>query len=194
MTERKIEVEKKKILEEMAYAWDRQVGESRLAYQLFCIYRDLGRTRSYDRVVEISSRSPNTVSKYASSFQWKARAAAYDDYMNHKMRVKLEEEVIQARIRQQALGADMQELAMAGINKIMESENPEELRPLDIARLAEVGVRIENLAIGQPSEIVREESKGEVKHTVEVLDKDLVAEVGRILAEKKSQEDESSEH
>ena len=57
-----------------------------------------------------------------------------------------------------------------------------------------MGVRIENLAIGQPSEIVREESKGEVKHTVEVLDKELVAEVGRILAEKKSQEDESSEH
>ena len=67
MTERKIEVEKKKILEEMAYAWDRQVGESRLAYQLFCIYRDLGRTRSYVRAVSSLSLSVTPVMRESPS-------------------------------------------------------------------------------------------------------------------------------
>ncbi|MCD6161328.1 MAG: hypothetical protein J7K40_02820 [candidate division Zixibacteria bacterium] len=183
-----MEAEKKKIWEEMAFPWDRQIGEPIGAYRLFCGYRDLGRTRSIAKIAELQSKRPETVHATAGKYQWRKRADAYDVYMDKIMRVRLEEEIVHARIRQQVLGANMQELAQAGVTKIMESGEVNDLRPLDVARLADVGSKIENLAVGRPSEIVQEDGRCEIKHNVE-MDPELAAEIGRVIAMKKSGSD-----
>ena len=191
MTRKEMEEEKQKILSEMAFLWDRQLGESKAAYRLFCVYRDLGPTRTYKDVAEYCSRNPGVISGYASKFQWKKRAEAYDDHKRRIMQERLRTEILEARIRQQALGELMQDTAKKGIELLKDDLG--EIKPADLIRLGEIGAKLEANALGSPTEIIREEKVGEVKHTVEVVDPEIAAELGRLIAIKKSRNEFSEE-
>jgi len=82
----------------LANSWDRQEEESAAAYAAFCIYRDLGASRSVDSAAAASrqatgkpqankkNRAPDVWFSWSSRFQWVARARAYDVYLEQRAR------------------------------------------------------------------------------------------------------------
>lgn len=89
--------------------WTRQKGEPSKSYGLFCIYRDMGASRTYKKVVEelkkrASKGQSETFTKgglshHASKWHWVERAEAYDDYIDENFRTKHEKHIMEMRIR-----------------------------------------------------------------------------------------------
>lgn len=65
-------------------AWERLEGESSLAYESFCAYRDLGPERSLAKAGIVLKKSVGTLSIWSMKYQWVARALAYDDAYRRK--------------------------------------------------------------------------------------------------------------
>ncbi len=183
MTRKEKEEEKQQIIDESVFSWDRRIGESMKSYRLFLCFKDMGRTRSYVKVFELTEgMNYAAINQLGTRLEWFKRAEAFDAHQDREFQIKLEEEILQSRIRQQRIGAGMQELAEMGLEML--KEYPEELSPADISKLIDIGVKIERLALGDPSEIIKKEIEGkvEVEVAVEEVPKDISAMVGRELA------------
>jgi hypothetical protein len=57
-------------------------GESRQAYQAWAVYRDLGQTRSYQRVANALAKSMTLIKRWGSRWRWQDRAGAWDDALD----------------------------------------------------------------------------------------------------------------
>ena len=86
----------------MAELWERQSGETDKSFDAFTIFRDLGpnrtlvdvfRRRSPDSRASASGRLPSYFVDWASKWNWKERAAAYDAHLDSVKRIKIEEQV-----------------------------------------------------------------------------------------------------
>jgi len=76
----------------MTKPWERLKAkkESSKAYEAFCIYRDLGQTRSCEQVSKEVAKNAHHIRRWSSRYNWVERAAAYDDYIAEKQRKKYE--------------------------------------------------------------------------------------------------------
>lgn len=129
--------------------WDRQNGESSLAYDAFCLYRDFGAERTFAAVErEVGCQ----VDVWKVDWTWHVRALKYDDWMEEQQRKRMERQRLAMAERQAGIGRKMQEVAL----KSLESGAvlPESVQ--DIARLVDVGVKVERLACGESTENVQE--------------------------------------
>ena len=74
----------------MTDPWDRLPNERSKAYRLFCLYRDLGPTRTLEKLSHVKDSNLNRVETrpnlkvYSRKYQWVARARSYDDYRAEK--------------------------------------------------------------------------------------------------------------
>lgn len=184
-SQRKKEEEKKEIIKNMAFPWDQTPGEPNRAFKLFLRFLAMGKTRTYAKVSQISSVSYSSVTDYAGKYQWVKRATEHDRVKEEEFKIKLDEEILQSRIRQQRLGVEMQELANKGL-KIL-NKDIEGLSAQDIIKLVDIGVKIEKLALNSPTEITESKVESEVKIKVEEIPKEIAAEIGKLLAIKNSE-------
>lgn len=180
ITKKQREIEKKRIIEQLVYPWDQQPGEPEKAFHLFLCYLAIGKTRNYTEVFRTCGVSYPLICKYGESYSWKMRSDKHDIAKDKEMMVKLDEEVMLSKIRQQRIGKDMQELANRGL--IMLNENVEELSPQDITKLIDIGVKIERLALGSPNEIVKSEVDAKVEVKVEEISPEIAAKIGKEIA------------
>lgn len=144
--------------------WERQPFEHSRCFQAFAIYRDMGPDRALRKVAHELSKSYPVILKWNNRWFWQERVAAYDQYLD---RIKLE---AQAKARQEMAerqareGKSLQNLAIGAVAHLLgEDGKPKKLKASDIARLLEVGVKIERLAVGEPTENVKEEGIEKVK-------------------------------
>ena len=175
------EIEKQRILDEHAFSWDQNPGEPNNAFALFKLYLSIGKTRSYIKTQNLSGEfSYTTIQKFANEYQWKIRADAADRAHDEEIRVKLDEEILENKLRSLNVGVQLQDLAAKGAEMLM--AEIEELSPSDIVRLADIGTKITNLALGSATEIkdVKSESKVEIK--VEEIPKEISERIGKELA------------
>lgn len=154
--------------------WERQPGETDLAWDAFCTFRDLDpgeRTikRTYEvvsghTVERVSTPNGDRVSpsmnmyRYNKEYRWQERAFAYDRYMDDKYRKELEASRVRARVETADLGRTMRRKAaeaLAELQTILYIKQGDQvvlrnaLNASQIVRLAEVGVRLERLALGE---------------------------------------------
>ena len=188
MTTRKaMEIEKEEILDNLLFSWDRQPGENAMSYKLFTAFREMGSERSYKKVCEMfPDRKYNAINQMGARLQWFKRADEWDSYKREKMQRELDEEILYARIRQQRIGKSMQLLGEKGLTMLQ--EYPEELTAADLSKLIDIGTKIERLALGDPTNISKTESKVEAKIEVEEIPKEVAEKVGKELAIMKSAE------
>lgn len=66
--------------------WDRQEKETTRAYQTFCVYRDLGASRSMQAVIDAIGSTISTLHNWSSTHNWNERSNAFDDYMERQKR------------------------------------------------------------------------------------------------------------
>jgi hypothetical protein len=74
----------------MTEAWERLPNEPIKAYELFCLYRDLGPSRSLRKLRQTNalSLSVRQLERYSAKYAWLGRAQAFSD---HIFTLKLEE-------------------------------------------------------------------------------------------------------
>jgi len=181
MTRKEKEEEKNQIVENCLFSWDQQPGETGGTYKLFLVFRDLGRSRSYGEIVKIiPGKNYYQINQIGSRNQWFKRAKAWDLMKEEEMSRKLDEEILYARIRQQRIGETMQVLAEKGLKML--SDYPDELTAADISKLVDIGTKIERLALGDSTSIVKSESTVEAKIAVEEIPKEISEEIGKKLA------------
>jgi len=155
--------------------WERQPGESDMAWEAFVVFRDLDpgkRTikHTYELVSGHTLERASTphgdrvvpsmnFGRYCNQFHWRERAFAYDRYMDDKYRKELEASRVKARVETADLGRTMRRKAaeaLAELKTILYTRGPNgeitlksALTSNQIVKLAEVGVRLERLALGE---------------------------------------------
>jgi hypothetical protein len=164
--------------------WERQPGEAVKAFRAFVAYRD-DDDRSLVKVGRELGRSPQLIERWSKRWRWVERVASWADHLDAEKR--------RARVRAiEELEERHAQLAKSTLNLVVkelirrQSQPLERMSVTEMARLFEVSVKVERLALGADTERVAVEHSGEVetrakidlsKLSNETLDR-LIAELG----------------
>lgn len=122
--------------------WDRQENESNKAYEAFCIFRDLGESRSLQKVCVECAKSRNLISRWANNFNWQSRADAWDASITEEARKRAAKDKAKMIERQIQIGQMLQSKAANAIN----NKNLEEASINALGQLIELGAKLERTA------------------------------------------------
>lgn len=126
---------------EERYPWERRPGETAKAYEGFRAFRDLpASTRTIRKLNE--SGYPQA-KNWSSRWDWHARATAWDD---HVARQEDEDRLSALRSmhsNHQRAARAIQQFALAALSRL----DIEEASPADVARLLELGARLERVTL-----------------------------------------------
>jgi hypothetical protein len=147
--------------DEEKQGWDRQPRETSRSYELFCVYRNLGPERSLAKARESASGIPSVprLKVLSRKWSWVGRSRAYDDYIERQRRQQNERERRQMNERQARIGVLAQNIVVRRMERLLAEVEKDiaEMTPSDLARLLDIGVKIERLARGEPRIEVEEE-------------------------------------
>ena len=132
--------------------WERQKGEPTKIYSYFCSYRDLGPNRNLRELPQKLGKSLTIIGKHSSKYNWVERVKAWEDYQDKINRKSQEEEIRKMAKRHADIALGMQSKAIDKLRNL----DINEMKPADIARFIEEGVRIERLSRGVPDQIIQE--------------------------------------
>lgn len=62
--------------------WERQESDTRKSYEAFCVYRDMGGKRSFEKVYQEYAKSIPLLKRWSSEHNWQERVQAWDDYQD----------------------------------------------------------------------------------------------------------------
>lgn len=148
--------------------WEKQKGESGVAFSAFSSYRDLGPARSLQKVATLQAKSIQLMKEWSAKWHWVSRADAFD-FMEDRRRREEQQDQERAMLRRhRGLSVSMGNLAFqraagrqAGVREdgtiveAVEALNPADLSASDVARLAEVGVKIERMTMGLATDLTK---------------------------------------
>lgn len=142
--------------------WDQQPNEPSRPFAAFQCYRDMGASRTQAAVSRklYGKDGQHCCDKYSAKYNWVARAAAYDRYMDQQVTAKRAEEIAK-------MGERHTTIAMMYISRAVERlkrMNPETLTNDQLLRWFEVGVKIERLSRGEATENVKTEHTGNINN------------------------------
>lgn len=150
--------------------WERQPNESDRHWAMFMLFRDQPQwDRTKKEVGRMMKLSPGNgtlrvIGQPATFNRWDERVAAYDIHCDTRMREELHQRRLTARIETAKIGRRMREKsaeALSALNAIVyvhtkdpvtgvvKKERRSAIKPSDIARLAEIGVKLERMALGE---------------------------------------------
>ncbi|MFC4328324.1 hypothetical protein ACFPC0_10850 [Streptomyces andamanensis] len=130
--------------------WDRQPGESAKRWGQFCVYRDLGRTRTLKRVAERLNVTHRTAQQYSHTFRWGTRAEAFDRHMDEQWVNAIKE-------RQRRMVQDHLKLAGEFHTKAMDAIQSligQNLNATETVRVATAYSQLIRFALGEPDQNV----------------------------------------
>ena len=167
------------------HVWDRQKGETGLAYRLFSVYRDAGFNRNIREVAKDLGRGYSTVKNLSIENQWMQRAFAYDEHQNKQTERELRYEIIDARKRHHKLGAMMLDFAQESIGNLRSMGDLLSVR--DVVQLVEAGHKIESTALGMSNEITESRVIGDIQvQQKETIPVEILERIGKEIASAKS--------
>jgi hypothetical protein len=141
--------------------WEQQPRETARAFAVFCVYRDLGPSRTlraaaaafYQRSTASTERQ---VDKWSSAFRWVERASAWDRHLDAAARRAHEEaqrEMVERHVKE---ARAVQAKALERLRAL----RPEELGPADLLRYLVEAAKLERLSLGEPDAVQRHELTG----------------------------------
>lgn len=133
--------------------WEKQPNESSKAYAAFCIYRDMGISRSLQKVSQQLSKSETLMKRWSERWSWVDRASGYDDYIERRKREENEKMIIEMSERHAKLAVAFQQRLAQRLSSL----EPSEITPGDMARWLDIATKIERLSRGEPTEIGKQE-------------------------------------
>lgn len=159
--------------------WEQQPGETARHYQRFCMYRDMpyGMTivdpetgkkefepqkRSIRGLAKLLGlKAKTSIEAVSAKNNWVERAAAYDVYRMELERFSQEQAVKKMHDLHAKLGVQLLNKATRGLMELKDKD----MSAQDIARLADVGVKIERLSRGCSTEKTAVSGKVTAEHT-----------------------------
>lgn len=153
--------------------WEQQEGEDGEGFERFVSYLNMERSERsisacYRKVNNLPANAPIGISwrDQATRNRWKERALAWDREVDKRLMKKLADRRLRSLLPTADLGALLREKAMQGARAIAPIEAITQtmpdgrtvmilktpLTPEQIVKMAEVGVKLEQLAIGNPTE------------------------------------------
>ena len=136
--------------------WERQHDETVKQFEAFCIYRDMGKERSLQKVAEQLSKSETLIKRWSSKNNWIKRVASWEDEQDRLIRIELTREIGAMRKRHANLAYAMLVKAANALKKIPENE----IKASDIGRMVDVASKLERISRGDVGEVI-EERQGE---------------------------------
>jgi hypothetical protein len=134
--------------------WEKLPRESRQAFANFAHYRDLGPYRSVAKAAKDLNKSVGTLAAQSRTYRWVERTELYDDDLDARLRAEREGELMRAERQEAQLGRAMTTLAARKIlgdpQNNVTAIDANTLDASEAAMLAEKGIRIRRLAMGQP--------------------------------------------
>lgn len=130
--------------------WDRQPGESAKRWGQFCVYRDLGRTRTLKRVAERLNITHRTAQQYSHTFRWGVRVESFDRHMDEQFVAALKD-------RQRRMVQDHLKLSAVFYEKTTEAITSligQNLNATETVRLADAYSKLIRFALGEPDQNV----------------------------------------
>lgn len=171
-------------VEASTHPWERQIGETGLAYKLFSVYRDFGADREIKDVAKAAGRSMQKIRQMSNNNQWDIRVDSYDDYLDVKRQKELQSAILEARIRHHRLGKVILDVAKEGIESLRSMGS---LSVKDIILLVESGHKIESIALGLANEITESRVLGDVTvRQTEAIPVEILERIGREIATARS--------
>lgn len=153
-------------------AWERQVKEPIHLFEAFCVYRDMP-SRSIEGVAAAVGRNPQTLKSLSQSWQWIARAQAWDIEMDRRIRDRGVDAIAKMHERQINVAMGMQAAVASETRALVQTirnmdEQAEEagiqrtmiLRMKDYIRLYEVATKQERLSRGESTDNVEIKAHG----------------------------------
>ena len=142
-------------------AWDRLPGETALLYGRFRIYLTMP-NRSLRGAAAIMGYDVRKIERTSSNWSWRIRAELWDAKVAADALVEFERQKRGSAIKQAKLGRRLQDVALAGAQKLLQNEERlDEMSGNEIAKLADVGSKIERLANSDPTSIT--DDRGQVR-------------------------------
>jgi hypothetical protein len=132
-------------------SWEQSPDETAKAYVAFCVYRDLGPTRSLAKAAQAMNHPPgykHTLGEWSTKYKWQSRCFDYDRCMQKVAQLEKEEAIRQMTHRHARDSVKIQQMAM----EALETTPLEAAPPRDLIRLWERGVRAERTSRGLPAE------------------------------------------
>lgn len=144
--------------------WERQSSETDKAWGAFKIYRDLKPSiRTIHRAAQTSGKTSRYFESWSRKWHWPSRAAAWDREQD-RIAKKASDAAIRAMVkRQMKMATDLQDLGrLALVQRIKHIRksikvNPDyfaELSVIEITKLAEIGIKLERVLMGESTDIV----------------------------------------
>lgn len=151
--------------------WERQEGESTLAYQAFIAYRELSHEpeglpkakRTFSNVAQKLKKSVQLVARWARQWDWKHRAMEYD---NELQRIELKarkDEIKKMQKMHIQYGLALQKKALQALSRLAE----EDMSARNVLDYLTQGIEIEKKARTEGIELEAPGSKG---GTLSILD------------------------
>jgi hypothetical protein len=148
--------------------WDRLPEETDRAWRAFEFHKRAGGLRTVAGTAkELGFGSRRQCARYASRHDWKARARAWDARLSAAAEESALDEARAMGVRHVAAATAAVDLTARWFDELLaDPDRLAALKPADVARFLELGVRIERLARGLPTD--RVESRNEVETTAAV--------------------------
>jgi hypothetical protein len=133
--------------------WDQQPGETDRAFGAFTVYRAMPRyNRTIIAVSKDLGRTYSMVHIWSRKWRWLPRARAYEAWEDDRRRHAEAQAVVALNDKHGRIGAQMfrkvaQRIIGDDDNKIA-GLDPNQLSPYEVAKLAEVAVKLERMALG----------------------------------------------
>ena len=167
------------------HVYEKQVGETPLAYKLFAVYRDMGINRDLRVAAKDMGRSYKTVKNLSISNQWQGRVEAYDESIRRDAERKLQYEIIEARKRHSRLGSMILDFAQEAIENLRAMNDV--LTVKDVVLLADTGCKIESTALGMVNEITESRLAADIHvQQTETIPLEIIERIGKEIASAKS--------
>lgn len=132
--------------------WERQPEETPKQFEAFCVYRDLGRTRSQEATAEKLTKSRALISRWSSMNNWVDRVAEWDSEQDRLTRLELTKDIGAMRKRH----ADLANVMLIKAARALQRIPDDEIKPADVSRMVEVASKLERISRGDVGEVVEE--------------------------------------
>ena len=132
--------------------WEKRMeDEPPKAFKAFCLFRSMGYKRSIKECLELNGIEPNKYgswARYARLYNWKERAAAYDEYVAKETEREILAERVERRKRQMEMLNCFDEL----VAKRLKTLNPEELNADGAMDILERSAKLDSFITGSDKE------------------------------------------
>lgn len=160
--------------------WERQEGESTVAFEAFMLYRDLGHGRSGREVGEKLAKSGTLMKRWSAQWDWIERAGLYDDEKDRETMAILRKGRAEMA-RQDVILAKALKSKVALWIKGVDAADVKKWRPGEAARALEVASKLERITRGEPTERTEIDARIETRQTVDLGQLDLPLSVRQAI-------------